>query len=654
MNQQRSYLKISSMTQENGKTETQKTKHKLPKVVKIILFVLLYLFIYVFLFFGFGLFWMRDTWSNLSLYELIAQLKTLNGVTGDTLQQFNLSVILPSLITFFLLISLIFVFRFVFKKDKKKLKAASCLTLAVTIFGSIAFSATAFAKAYDYLGVSEYISHSKKESDFIDDNYVSPDEAMMDFPEKKRNLIRITLESRERTYSDTSHGGFFEEDYLEGLSDLALENECFGNGEILNGAIALEYTDWTRAGLFAYSTGLPFKTGLGQNNRDTQESFFPNVVSLGDILNAQGYDQTFICGSDASFAGRKLYYQSHGNYTIHDYYTYYGQGYTSAENQWGFMDYHLFGFAKNEIKEKAKNYQENSKPFNYTMLTVDTHFYVGDSSHPDGFLCPYCKDDFDTQYANVIACSARQVTSFVNWFFGKDGNEDIPQDVRDNTTIVILGDHPTRSASFCKQADRSGYQRKTYVNFINSAKKRSSETERTFSHFDIFPTILSSLNVSLSSPYLALGVDLYSDEATYLETYGKDYINRQLQGKSQVINGLLKDNPYSYSYLKRRGRLPTAECGYQEKEDQITFTIDHLDKHGLDEELDQPMVYLTVSGRDYELEREKTSADSYQLTLNKADYFQEECLFEATFSLHGVTSGNTYSLGSVSKTETDS
>lgn len=625
-----------------SKSDTCSTEkvHKMPKALKIILLVLLFLFLFLLLFSGMAFLWMMNNWSSLSLYELISQLKTLNGAAGETVVQFVFLVLLPSLLITLLLVGAFVLFH-VWFKDPRKLKRNVSLLLSVSLLSSFAFCIPVYVRTYRYLDIGDYIANSKKPSDFIDQNYVSPHDVEMEFPEKKRNLILLTMESMETTFSDVAHGGFFEDDYLQGLSDLALENECFSDTSVLNGATTLEYTNWTMAGLFAYSTGLPFKTGLGQNNMDTQETFFPNVVSLGDILNLEGYDQTFLCGSDSSFAGRKLYYQSHGNYAIHDYYTYWGQGYNKAENQWGFMDYHLFGFAKKEIQEKAKAYDSSSKPFNYTMLTVDTHFYVGDSSHPDGFVCQYCQNQYPIQYANVISCSSRQATEFVDWFFGKDGNEDISENARDNTTIVILGDHPTMSSTFCLEPDKKDYARRTYVNFINSAVTRSEKKSRIYSHFDIFPTILRSLGVSLSSPYLALGVDLYSDVPTYLETFDEDYINMQLQGKSTVIESLLKVNPYEYNYLKRIGRLLTADLSYRETDDTLEFELSNLNLHGLDEDLDDLTLQIESKGKTYEYPF--TSERSVSVMKNELIVPKSGSLVIKAM-IHGVKSDNTYTL----------
>ena len=52
---------------------------------------------------------------------------------------------------------------------------------------------------------------------------------------------------------------------------------------------------------------------------DTQESFFPEIAMMGDVLQEAGYSQTLLIGSDATFGGRRLYFTEHGNYDIIDY-----------------------------------------------------------------------------------------------------------------------------------------------------------------------------------------------------------------------------------------------------------------------------------------------------------------------------------------------
>ena len=257
----------------------------------------------------------------------------------------------------------------------------------------------------------------------------------------------------EITYADEQNGGAYEDNYIPELTELAVENEDFsGESDILNGGVSLNYTTWTAAALFAQTSGLPLTLPIDANSMDTQESFFPDMTALGDILEQQGYNQTFLIGSDGEFGGRKLYFTDHGNYNLKDYYFFQSLGKFPEDYWvwWGFEDQRLFEYAKEELTELASQ----EEPFNLTMLTVDTHF-------EDGYVCGLCGTEYgDDQYANVLSCSSQQVYEFIQWIQ--------QQDFYENTTIVIVGDHPTMDSDFCEDIE-SDYTRKVYTSFINSA-----------------------------------------------------------------------------------------------------------------------------------------------------------------------------------------
>ena len=63
--------------------------------------------------------------------------------------------------------------------------------------------------------------NSGDESTFIEDNYVDPHEVKITFPDKKKNLIYIYLESMEMTYSDIENGGGFAYNLIHELTKLA-------------------------------------------------------------------------------------------------------------------------------------------------------------------------------------------------------------------------------------------------------------------------------------------------------------------------------------------------------------------------------------------------------------------------------------------------
>ena len=398
--------------------------------------------------------------------------------------------------------------------------------------------------AWQRLDIDEYTKNSDTYSSFVDMYYVDPSEVELTFPEEKKNLIYIFLESMEITYSDEKNGGAFENNFIPELTNLAVENEDFsGASDELNGGTALKYATWTAAALFSQTSGLPLTLPIDGNSMDTQESFLPAVIALGDILEQQGYNQTFMIGSDGEFGGRSLYFSDHGNYNIKDYY--YFQSLEKFPSDywvwWGIEDEKLFEYAKEELVDLASQ----KEPFNFTMLTVDTHF-------EDGYVCEKCESEYgDNQYANVLSCSSRQVNEFIQWIQA--------QDFYENTTIVISGDHATMDSDFCENID-DDYERKVYTAYINSSvQPEDSEWRREYSTFDNFPTTLASLGVDIQGNRLGLGTNLFSTEETLTELYGVEYVNEELMKKSELMDELTADIDKDNVELRiREGTAPTA------------------------------------------------------------------------------------------------
>ncbi len=368
------------------------------------------------------------------------------------------------------------------------------------------------------LDVFAYVSASVTKSDFIEDNYVSPNDVSLSFPEEKRNLIYIVLESMENTFSDTAAGGAIKENYMPELTALAEENVSFSSNEGIGGALSFYGTTWTAAALAAHTSGVTVKVSLFQEKFGEENSFLPGLVTIGDILEKEGYNQTVLFGSDARFACRDYYFTDHGNYNIVDTVSLKSEGRLPYDYNewWGFEDEKLFAFAKEEILKLAAQ----DKPFNFTMLTADTHF-------PDGYLCRLCDDEYEEQYANVIRCSSRQLSAFVDWI--KE------QDFYENTTIVLAADHLTMDSEFLADCDKN-YTRTLYNCFINSAIEPSNTKNREFGVFDMFPTTLSAMGVKIEGDRLGLGTDLFSEEKTLTEKFGYNKFNYEMLKKSEYYD----------------------------------------------------------------------------------------------------------------------
>ncbi|UKI27772.1 MAG: sulfatase-like hydrolase/transferase [Bacilli bacterium] len=260
--------------------------------------------------------------------------------------------------------------------------------------------------------------------------------------------------------------------------------------------------------MIAQTAGIPLKVKLNDISSSDSTSF-SNIKVLGDILKDNGYDNYLLMGSDANFGGRKVYFESH-NYFVSDYHTAIKEGKIDSDYHewWGYEDSKLFEYAKDYLMEIANN----DKPFNFTMLTADTHF-------TDGYLDKSCSTVFSIPYANSFYCSDSMVAEFIAWIQ--------EQDFYKNTTIIISGDHPTMQDNFY-DID-STYKRTIYNAFINSRVIPVNNKNRIFTTMDMFPTTLGALGVTIEGDRLGLGTNLFSSKKTIPEEMGIDEFNKELK-----------------------------------------------------------------------------------------------------------------------------
>lgn len=399
----------------------------------------------------------------------------------------------------------------------------NCSVLGAAVVMSTLFGSQLY-QGWQVLGIGEYMENASRSSSLYDDHYVEPADATLTFPEKKKNLVHIVVESLESSFTDKEHGGGYEHDLIPGLYELAKSGTDFSpEGTVaLNGANVTNNSGWTVAGLVAMSAGVPLNVGNGEFNRNFggSDKFMPHLGTMGELLEDNGYKNYFMCGSDGAFAGRSNYYTQHGNYEILDY----GAAVRAKaipDNYrvwWGFEDQKLFSWAEKKLPEIAASGQ----PFNFTLLTADTHF-------PDGYKCPNCKDEFDSQYQNVINCTDRQLTAFVKWLQQQPFYKD--------TTVVITGDHLSMDGSVAKTAGE-GYTRHAFACVLNSPEYTINKT-RDYCTLDLFPTIMEAMGIQIDGHRLGLGTSLYSDLPTLIEQMGLLGLNAELTADSDYYNRVI-------------------------------------------------------------------------------------------------------------------
>ncbi len=384
---------------------------------------------------------------------------------------------------------------------------SAAVSLVISII--LIFNAARTAK------LDEYLKFLMQQTKIYESEYADPNDVKITFPETRRNLIYIYLESMETTYLSKDLGGELSHNVIPNLHKMAQDNINFSPNDGVGGFNQLKGTSWTVGAMVAHTSGLPLKTMHFDPNNYGKDSFLPGATTITDILHQEGYYQTLMVGSDARFGNRDQYFKQHSVDKIYDYYTAKTDGIIANDYKvwWGMDDRYLYEYAKQELTEIAKQ----DKPFAFNMLTVDTH-------HVGGYVCKYCKAEYSQQYENVISCADRQIAEFIDWIKA--------QDFYENTTIVITGDHLSMDNGYMTQVGVNQDNRRTYNCFINSAITTDNTKNREFSSIDMFPTTLAAIGCTIEGNRLGLGTNLFSDRDTILEKYGYNYVNDEFAKSS--------------------------------------------------------------------------------------------------------------------------
>lgn len=396
----------------------------------------------------------------------------------------------------FLFLSILFVIAILFYTfvGTRKWMLQLCIILAV-----FSYDIYYIEKKFN---IVEYYKKSKIENSFIKNNYVFPSFSKIKFPNEKRNLIVLQIESLENTFQNKKNGGIFPENYIPEITKLSKKHTSLSGMKMLPG------TNWTMASVIAIQGGIPFKIDSlksehffkKQTSKIERKRFFPKLITLNDILEKNGYKNIFLLGTPPRYAGQGDFFKQHGNTTV-----------VSLKKEDNAYDADVFEFAKKIISD-------TKTPFSLFIQTYDTHF--------DGRLNPTCKALYPKNILNVYRCVSQQLSGFIQWIK--------KQPIYKNTTVVIIGDHPNMS-NVCKLASCTGHTRSPLVIFMNIPFK-PKKYEHTFSTFDLFPTILSSIGVKIKGNRLGLGTNLFSSKKTLLDAEGLNTVTNALRKRDTFYN----------------------------------------------------------------------------------------------------------------------
>ncbi len=431
----------------------------------------------------------------------------LNGVSTDLIENYLTGAMVPCV-----LCALVAGFFLLWRWHWKRWIAVSlCLVLSMGLLTHAAFN----------VELVDYLRNSNRVTDLYEKEYKDPNTVNITFPEEKRNLIYIFMESMETSYQDKSQGGALDYTLIRELTWLAEDNINFSHNQHVGGFRQVTGASWTIGAMVAHTGGVPLKVPDGitdwQNGYGQDGEFLDGLTNLTSILHEEGYYQSLMVGSWVVFGGRDTFYNNHGLDKIYDLVSGRQDGIVPPgywNDFWGFEDLYLYEYAKQELTEIAKKDQ----PFAFTMLTVDTH-------HIGGYICEKCGSNFEESYENAIACASKQVYEFIGWL--------TEQDFYENTTIVITGDHCSMDNGYFDRNVDKDYTRHVYNCFINAAATPFRTTDRQFCAMDMFPTTLAAMGCTIEGDRLGLGTNLFSSTPTLMERIGYHQLCLLLGQKSE-------------------------------------------------------------------------------------------------------------------------
>lgn len=370
-----------------------------------------------------------------------------------------------------------------------------------------------------YFQLFDSIKNQFSTTEIYEKYYVDPSKVNITMPEYKRNLVYIYVESLETSELSINNGGYREKSIIPEIEKLAQNNINFSNTDKLGGFYPAYGTTYTVAAIIGQTSGLPLipsgkKDGNSQNLTD---EVLTKAYSLGEILKNHGYKNYFMFGSDKNFADRSGYLEGHGEYEIFDFQSAKDNQYISNDysvDWWGFEDKKLYEYAKIKLSEISKN----DEPFNFSLLTVDTHPY-------GGYLDETCNvDDSLTGYENVYKCASKMLSDFIKWLQ--------KQTFYKNTTVIITGDHLNMVIDGIHEKLPADYERTGFNIFMNSAVKTKCTNNRIFTTFDMYPTTLSAMGAIIEDERLGFGTNLFSCKETLAEEISLNYFQQELEKNS--------------------------------------------------------------------------------------------------------------------------
>ena len=441
--------------------------------------------------------WIERRFGEVSLESIIFTLNSpLSGAANHYIVKIVKQLLLAGLLAACILRAVILV-----KRKSKIVFGLFCLLIAAATLGNAAH----VADKYDVYG---YYVRRTEPSTFIDEHYAEVDIKDIAFPQRRKNLIILVLESMEDTFYDQT---LFPEPLIPGLKDIQDKNVAFLNWAPTPGS------GWTIAGITAFLFGVNLNMPIHGNAYANEfGGFMPHATSILEVLEANGYSINLMKGASSKFSGMDNLLKSHcRNPHIYDRLFFENAGYDDPESKssWGYRDKFIYS----RMREVITKLSRDENPFFLLIETVDTHSKaVSYGDYPQKY-----GDDRD-----AFADADRMAADFIHWLQQQDFYAD--------TVLLAVGDHLYMSPNL-GDVDISIVPRHIYTTFLNTPYSPASiDRNRAFVSFDLAPTLLESIGATVPGRRFGLGRSLFSKEKNLIELYGLKALKDELPKYSRL------------------------------------------------------------------------------------------------------------------------
>ena len=266
----------------------------------------------------------------------------------------------------------------------------------------------------------------------------------------------------------------------------------------------------TFSGIYSTLTGIPLfynRTPSRYVNSKKNES----KLSMSDILHKAGYHQVFMRGASGQFANTSIMVKKNSFDEVIARIKLSARKGKIEYNTWGVRDRYLYRFALDEFNKLA----ESGKPFNLTLLSLDTH---GGAGFPSGHFDKY-EHIPDNSMLNAVYEADYNLYNFI------EGLKKSP--AWKNTVVWVVADHPVGYSLAEKYMTRE-LQGKMICFCLNSGEAKIIDTPAQ--NIDLPATVLASIEVEYNHQF-PIGENLLdspkSDRFKCLESPGKLKVLKQ-------------------------------------------------------------------------------------------------------------------------------